>query len=132
MAFPTPKIVYDPGTGPVTLTFTYPPVQKPGAFERSAVRHDSDTISGYRQSITEHIDKFLTLQLDNVPMADLPNWELFMDFALAGAAFDYYPDVAAPSTFKTWTLDDADWKSQFAYRTMAKFSMKMRLVGASS
>lgn len=130
--FPLPKIVYDPGTGPVTLAFSFPPTSKPGAEQRSVVRHDSDTLSGYRQSMFVHSTRFLTLQLTWVKMTDLPNWELFFDYALTGGAFDYYPDVLVPGTFKTYTLDDTDWKSAFAFRTMATFSLKMRLVGASS
>ncbi len=133
MAYLIPKIIYNPGSGAVTLAFTWPPMQKPGAEERQAMRHDSDTLSGYRQSILVHIVHFLTLQLPNVPMADLGNWAAFFDYALTGGAFDYYPDtVGAPSTFTTYTLEDTDWKSQFAYRTMAQFTLKMRLVGASS
>ena len=129
--YPIPQIKYDAGLGSVTLVFHFPPLQKPGAEERSVVRHDSDTLSGYRQSLFIHSTRFLTLQLDWVPIADLPNWELFFDYALTGGAFDYYPD-ATLGTFKTYTLDDTDWKSAFAFRTMAKFSLKMRLVGASS
>jgi hypothetical protein len=133
MGFPIPKIVFNPGSGPVTLQFTWPPIAKPGAEEREAIRHDSDTISGYRQSVTEHVNLFLALQMDNVPQADLTAWQAFIDYAILGGSFDYYFDpVGSPSSLVTYTLDDTDWKPQFAYRTMAKFSIKMRRVGASS
>lgn len=131
MSFPVPKIIYDPGTGPVTLSFTYPPIGKPGARPRSAIRHDSDTISGYRQSFVEHVDQFLTLSMDNVPQADETNWAAFIDYAITGGAFDYYPDATSMS-FDTYTLQDTDWTPTFAYRTMDKFTIKMRLVSASS
>jgi len=114
------------------LAFTYPPIAKPGAEERLAIRHDSTTISGYRQSITEHVEKFLTLDMQFVPLAgDLANWATFIDYAITGGAFDYYAD-ATLGGLETFTLDDTDWKPSFAFRTMAKFSIKMRLVGASS
>lgn len=133
MAYPIPKIIYDPGTGPVTLAFTHPPMSKPGAEERSAVRHDSDTISGIRQSILERVDRFLTLQMDYVPQADEANWSAFIDYALGGGTFDYYADpVAAPTTFETFTLDDTNWAPAFAFRTMDKFKLKMRRVLVSS
>lgn len=131
MSFPIPKIIYDPGTGPVTLTFTWPPVSKPGANKRTATRFDSDTLSGYRQSFTTHVAQYLTLQMDAVPQADLGNWATFIDFAIRGPAFDYYPDATSGS-FKTYTLNDTDWDPSFAYRTMAKFKIEMRLVAANS
>jgi hypothetical protein len=133
LSFPLPIFKYDPGTGVVTLSPSFPPIAKPGAEERVATRHDSDTISGYRQSITERVTKYLTLDFQFVPMTDLTNWQLFIDYAIKGGAFDYYQDpVAGPTVFETFTLDDTDWKPSFAFRTMAKFSIKMRRVGASS
>jgi hypothetical protein len=133
MSFPVPVFKYDPGSGVVTLSPTYPPIAKPGAEERVALRHDSVTISGYMQSITEHVEKFLTLDFPFVPMTDLAAWQLFIDYAILGGAFDYYPDFGgAPTVFQTYTLADTNWKSAFAFRTMAKITIRMRRVGSSS
>lgn len=122
-----PKIVYDPGSGAVTLNFTYPPVQKPGTDELNAVRHDSMTISGNRQVIIERIDHFLTLQIDYVPFADLNAWAAFMGFAIQGGQFKYYPD-ATLTAFDTWDLEDTNWKPSLNVRLHDKFTMKMRKV----
>lgn len=89
MVFPLPKIIYDAGSGAVTLQFTYPPISKPGTDELTATRHDSDTISGIRQSIIERIDEYRTLQMDFVPQADEANWSAFMLYALTGEPSRY-------------------------------------------
>lgn len=122
-----PKIVYDPGTGAVTLNFTYPPVQKPGIDPLSAIRHDSTTISGIRQAITERVDTLRTVQIDFVPFADLTAWGAFMNFALQGGTFKYYPD-ATLTAFDTWELEDTDWKLSLNVRLHSKFTLQLRKV----
>lgn len=131
MAFPVPKIVW--GTGPTTLAFTYPPIQKGMLDDREALRHDSITSSGLRQSVIERIDIIRPLQMENVPWEDLPAWETFIDFALAGGTFLYYPDATA-SAYKTFELMDTSFSPRFNARGLSKFSLKLRLVpdGASS
>lgn len=119
-----PKIVYN-GT---TLNFTFPPVQKPGADERQAEREDVKSSSGILQSITEHVEKFRTLQLDAVPLADMPAWEAFIDYAIEGNPFTYYPDATNAAVHDDWTLADTGFKPVLANRGYAKFSIKMRKV----
>lgn len=128
-----PQIVYDPGTGPVILTFTYPPVSKPMLDDRSAVRHDSMTSSGLRQVALERVDILKPLTMDFVPWDDLPAWGNFIDFAIAGGQFAYYPDAAQPE-FQTWELMDTDFKPKFSFRSISKFALQFRLVpgGASN
>src|SRR5882724_4196130 len=110
-----PKIIYAPSAGPTVLAFTYPNVGKPespdtgAGDEMDAVRHDTITCSGLKQSILERIDVFKTLQMDNVPMADLAAWRTFLNYALQGGQFDYYPDASDDFTFDTWTLEDMKW-----------------------
>jgi hypothetical protein len=104
MAYPIPKIIYNPGTGNVTLNFTYPPVNKPLIDEMFAVRSDTDTLSGIRQSFFTRIDTFKTLQMDNVPNADVPAWQAFFNFAMTGQQFHYHEDATLPA-YKTYTLD---------------------------
>ena len=126
MPFIIPKIIYNS----VTLDFTYPPVQKPGpqdgtSDERKREGSDSITMSGLTQSVTWRVDRFRILQMDNVPMEDLPNWAAFIDYAITGAPFDYYPDTTL-SDFETWTLEDTEWAPKYNSRGLAKFTLKMR------
>lgn len=130
MSFPVPKIVYDPGTGTVNLPFTYPPVQKSGAPDLEATRHDSISISGLKQTISERVDEFLPLQIDFVPLADLPAWEDFMRFALAGGEFLYYADATSVHAF-VYTLEDTKWQPKRNFYGISKFTLNMRkVVGA--
>jgi hypothetical protein len=127
MSYPIPKIQYDPGGGTVTLTFTYPPIQKPMLDDREAVRHDSMTSSGLRQIALERVDIIKPLQMENVPWGDLPDWQDFIDFAIEGGQFSYYPD-ATLTAFQTFELMDTSFSPKFNVRGLSKFSLKLRLV----
>ena len=120
-----PKIVY--GVGPTTLNFTYPPVQKSGTFDREAIRYDTFTTTRIRQSILEAVDIKLTLTIEVVPFSDLPAWDLFMDFAIRGGQFAYYPDSAL-STFNTYDMEDTTYKPKLNVRSFDKFSFTIRQV----
>ncbi len=122
-----PKIVYDPGTGDVTLAFTYPDVQKPFADPLEAVRHDSITSSGLRQTMLERVDIIKNVQVDSIPWADLPNWQAFFTYAVRGGSFSYYPDSDSPD-FQTWELTDDKFDPKFNLRGLSKLSFKLRLV----
>lgn len=125
-----PKIVYNGRN----LNFTYPPVQKPGSHDsngdqRTADRNDTLSISGNRQTIFKRTDHFRALQMDNVPMADLIYWAAFIEWAIAGNPFTYYPD-ASLSAFDTWVLEDTDWNPKNNMGGVpggtVKFSLKLR------
>lgn len=122
-----PKILYDSGSGLVTLAFTYPPVQKPLLDDREAVRHDSITTSGIRQVALERVDIIKTLMMEYVPWEDLPMWQIFIDFAVAGGQFAYYPD-AALSAFNTYELLDPNFKPAYGSRGITKFTLQLRQV----
>jgi hypothetical protein len=145
MALLVPKIVY-PASAPVTtLNFTYPPVEKPfGATndgdEVEAVRYDSITLSGLRQSMFYRKDIFKHLIMANVPVADLPNWALFMDFVHEGDSFLYYPDSTL-SAYDEWWMEDSggsnrsdsgssssNWAPKYLVRGLASFEVVMRKV----
>jgi hypothetical protein len=127
MSYPVPKIEYNPGAGTVVLNFTFPPVQKSGAPDYEADRTDSFSISGLKQSVFKRTDEFLPLQFDFVPLADLPAWESFLQFALAGGLFNYFPD-ATLAHFTTYTLDDTKWLPKRNFRGITKFSIRLRKV----
>ena len=119
-----PKIVY--GSGPTTLNFTFPPVNKPGTDELKAERTDTITSTGLKQSVFERTDTFKTLQMDYVPAADLANWAAFIAYAIEGGEFEYYPDATISGTHATYTLEDTDWKPQRNFRGYAKFTLVLR------
>ncbi len=133
MPFIIPQIVYDAGSGMVTLNFTYPDIQKPMTDPLEAVRHDSITSSGLRQTMLERVDAVKNLQLENIPWADLPALAAFMSYAIQGGSFLYYPD-AAGSAYQTWELVDDKFDPKFNTRGLSKCTLKLRKVpgGASS
>lgn len=124
-----PKIIYNPVT-PTTLTFTFPPVSKPMADDRIAQRTDSTTLSGLRQSVFERTDTMKVLQMDNVPIEDMDDWAAFIDWAVQGGEFDYYPDSSS-STHTVYTLDDVKWQPKrniSGPQGTAKFAITLREV----
>lgn len=131
MAFPVPKFVYNPGTGAVTLSPTYPPIGKAMMDDRDAVRHDSMSSSGIRQVALERVDIIKPLQFEFVLWTDLPAWQSFIDFAITGGQFSYYPDATA-SAFNTYELMDTSFSPKFASFNLSKFSLKLRLVPGGS
>ena len=111
----------------MTLNFTYPPINKAGAADLEAVRHDTISISGLKQTITERIDEFLPLQIDFVPLADLPAWTDFMHWALAGGLFLYYADHTSVHAW-VYTLEDTTWQPKRNFFGISKFALRMRKV----
>ena len=120
-----PKIVYTPAGGTEqTLSFVFPPRQQPG-YAKTAVRHDNVAACGVRESVLERLDEFLEFSLEWIQAgADLANWHAFLDHALTGAAFAYYPD-AAQTGFANYVLEDSEvqleWKAPGVYTTKLKF-----------
>ena len=125
MAFP--QVIYDPGTGPVTLTFQRPPRKVP-AYEFKATRHDNVASSGVRESVLERIDTFLTFEMEWVAIgADIQAWSSFMLFALSGGQFAYYPDASVPSFTNYW-LEDTNWTAGWRSAGQYSFRLKFRQV----
>src|SRR5208337_505959 len=97
-----PQIVYDPGTGPVTLAFARPPRKLP-AYEYKAVRHDNISSAGVREAVLERVDTFLEFEMDWVAGGgDVQAWNGFMQFALSGGQFGYYLDAGLPAFTNYW------------------------------
>ena len=125
-----PQIVYDPGTGPVTLLFQRPPRKVP-AYEYNAVRHDNISSAGVREAVLERIETFLELEMEWVGIgADVQAWNQFMQFALAGGQFGYYPDASQPQFTNYW-LEDTDWTAAYKAPGQYTFKLKFRQVVAS-
>jgi len=122
-----PQIVYDPGTGPVTLAFTYPP-RNVAAYNSVAARHDNVASSGVRESILQRIDNFLEFDMQTVLIgADVIAWNSFMQYALTGGQFAYYPD-SSQSAFTNYWLEDTTWSAAYKAAGLYSFKMKFRQV----
>jgi hypothetical protein len=122
-----PCIVYNPGTGPVTLGFHRPPRRVP-AYEYEAVRHDNISSAGIREAILERIDTFLEFEMEWVAIgADVAAWNAFMSYALQGGQFQYYPDATQPGYTNYW-LEDTNWKAGYKAPGQYTFRLKFRQV----
>lgn len=120
----TSVLRYNPGTGLVTFTPTWPPTGKQPVDAMSAVRHDSITTAGLKQSVLERIDALNPVEFKNVPQSDIASWQSFMSWALAGGSFDYSQDSGA--TFETYTLEDTDWAPKWVAPQVFSLSFTMR------
>lgn len=119
-----PKIVYTPAGGTEqTLDFTSPPQQQPG-YSKNAVRHDNISTAGVRESVLERIDVFLELSVEYIKAGtDLANWCEFLDHALTGAPFAYYPD-SSQTGFINYLLEDTG--ATVAYMAPGIYSVKLK------
>lgn len=124
-----PKFAWNDGS-PHTFTPSYPATSKTPIATRSALRHDDFTGDGTGQWITDRVDKFLTLPFNFVPPDDVADWEAFIDYAIEGKVFTYYPDSTDSGTHTDYTLEDQDWKPQFLFATpegnWLKFTLTLR------
>lgn len=119
-----PKIVYtlDDGTDQ-TLNFLFPPKQQP-AYVKTAVRHDNISTAGVRESILERVDEFLEFTMDSIRTgADLESWQGFLDQALTGAPFAFYPDGAQPA-FVNYALENTE--SRIEYKSPGVYSLALK------
>jgi len=125
-----PKIVYTPAGGSEqTLSFVFPPRQQPAYF-KLAVRHDNVSAAGLRESVLERVDQFLELTVDSIQAGtDLANWLLFLDHALTGAVFAYYPDASLP-VFENYVLEDTE--ARVEYKSPGLYSLALKLRRQSS
>ena len=108
-----PKIVYTPAGGSEhTLAFASSPQQQPAYF-KSAVRHDNISTAGIRESVLERTDEFLELSLRWIRAGtDLAAWQEFLDHALTGACFAYYPE-ADQAAFTNCILEGTETKLEW-------------------
>src|SRR5271157_5213958 len=118
-----PQIIYDAGNGPTVLTFVRPPRKLP-AYEYNALRHDNISSAGVREAVLERIDAFLEFEMEWVAIgADVQAWNQFMQFALGGGQFGYYPDASQQVCTNYW-LEDTDWNA--AYKSPGQYTFKLK------
>jgi hypothetical protein len=122
-----PQSVYYVGSTAVTLPFSYPP-RNVAAYNSVAMRHDNIASSGVRESILERIDNFLELAMQTVLSGtDVGNWNEFMQYALAGGQFNYYPDSSQGSYTPYW-LEGTTWKATYSAPGIYSFKLRFRQV----
>jgi len=122
-----PKFVYNPGSGSVTFTPTYPPINKEPEGELTAARHDSLSSTGLIQMVNERTDFFLNLDFAYAALADMVAWQKLLGFALAGGTVTYYPDSTL-SASNDYVLNDTDWKTPRLCLNTFSFKLKLRRI----
>lgn len=123
-----PKFSYWNGSEIVDFVPTFPATKKTSQGPLEAIRHDSITSTGIKQSITERIDTFLILPFENVPESDMAGWEAMMAVLIEGVQFDYYEDsTSTPGTgFVAYTLEDTSWKPKWVSWLNYSFTLTLR------
>ena len=91
---------------------------------KTAVRHDNLSTAGIRESVLERVDEFMELSLNWIRAgADLANWTAFLDYALTGAAFAYYPD-ASLNAYTNYVLEDTG--ARIEYKAPGVYTLKLK------
>ena len=119
-----PKIVYPSGGG-TTLNLEYYP-RFVAAENYEATRSTNEFSGGQSEAIYTRTDTFLELSIMYVGNSRTSNeilgWFNFMEYAMYGGAFDYYP-TRSTSSHDTYTLEDRDWTA--AYEQLATYQFKV-------
>lgn len=127
-----PKIVYPSGGG-TTLVFAFEPINQP-AFNERAIRHDTVSSSGRRQSILERTEEFLELELTLVPegtdpaLGEVDAWQAWWAAVKDGTAFDFFPDKDQAG-FTTFLVEDNRFKPKLMVRgdpRQYRFNLRFR------
>jgi hypothetical protein len=124
MALTLPKITYTAigGSSPSTLTFQRPP-RFVAAYNRLATRHDNISTAGVKEVLVERVDNFLEITLEWVAIgSDVNAWDTFMQNAVQGVQFNYFPD-ATQAAYTTYTLEDTNWKAE--YKQLGQYTFKL-------
>lgn len=104
-----PKVIYDPGSGNVTLLFLRGPRQF--ACFYSARVHDNLATGGLRERVVEAKDILITFEMPAIRVTDdYDDWATFMDWALAGGQFSFYPDASLTSDYYHCVSDDTGFE----------------------
>lgn len=146
MAFAYPQVKWPAASPTATLQFTYPPINKPGPYgvmDQEAVGSVSITLSGKRQVLNLRTDQFFHLIFDaTVPWADMAAWQIFIQYAIDGGSFLYYPDSGG-TAYDEYILEDAGgsarnsttanistpaWNPTMGARQMSSFELVLRKV----
>jgi hypothetical protein len=119
-----PKIVYVPigGIAPNTFLFARQP-RNVAAYHRVAARHDNVSTAGVKEVVVERVDNFLEITMEWVAIGnDVNGWDAFMQNAVQGVPFSYYPDQTQ-AAYTNYTLENTTWKAE--YKAPGQYSFKM-------
>jgi hypothetical protein len=80
--------------------------------------------------VLERVDEFLEINQDWIRAGtDLANWQAFLDHALTGAAFAFYPDASVAS-FVNCLLEDTEARIEFKAAGVYSLTLKFRQAAA--
>jgi hypothetical protein len=106
------QIIYNAGSGNVTLTFKRGPLNFKPYWDGRV--HDNLATSGAaRERVVENLDILISFEMPNMVLSDdLSAWASFEAWALAGGQFTLYPCVTPPVTLTDYyncLLEDVKW-----------------------
>jgi hypothetical protein len=118
-AISQPQIIYNPGSGNVTLAFKRGPQNFLPAWSPRV--HDNLSTSGAaRERVVENLDILINFDMQHILVSDdMGGWESFLAFALAGGQFNFYPNAA---TTDYYHCVDESAKSELKYTGPGKYS----------
>jgi hypothetical protein len=102
-----PKVTYQPESTLITLQFVWGP-QNFISYS-AAVAHDNLATGGTKERVVERVDTMIQFDMQAIKLADVPGWQAFMDWALAGGEFKFYPD-ASLSDYYNMVSDDQSFQ----------------------
>jgi hypothetical protein len=105
------QIVYNPGSGNVTLTFLRGPVNFSPYFDTRA--NDNLSTNGQvRERVLENNDILIEFEMPHMLLqGDMTAWDAFQQWALAGGQFQFYPYVGF-SDYYNCVAEDKGWKPE--------------------
>jgi len=107
-----PQLIYNPGSGNVTIVFTRGPQNFKPYFNGRV--HDNLSTSGkVRERVVENLDILIGFEMQHqVADDDMATWGPFLAFALAGNSFKFYPNQGLTDYYNC-VLEDANWEPKW-------------------
>lgn len=122
MSIGLPQVTYNPGSGLVTLAF----VRGPQGFHPNwkPRLHDNLSTSGAaRERVVENLDILISFGMGHVIVdQDMPAWDLFLAFILAGGQFNFFPNSNLPDYYHC--VEEAGL-SEMKYTAPKKYAMSL-------
>ena len=102
------KIVYNPGSGNVTLTFKRGPVNFRPYWD-GRVNDNLATSGKVRERVVENLDILISFELPHLVLTDdMSAWDAFAAWALAGGGFAFYPSDSLADYYNC-VAEDKGW-----------------------
>ena len=105
------QVIYNPGTGNVTLTCLRGPVKFTPYFD-ARVNDNLSTNGQVRERVVENLDILIEMEMPHMQIqSDMTAWDAFEQWALAGGGFQFWPYVGF-SDYYNCVAEDKGWKPQ--------------------